>query len=79
MTRQYDIHDELHEWMIRYQQANGEPPTLDEVAEAMKSMSFRSSARHTLHSLIMREMVTIVKPEGCARRYKAVLPEKVAA
>jgi len=76
MPKQYDIHDELYEWMIRYQEKNDEPPTLDEVADAIGSMNFRSSARHTLHSLIMRGLVEIIKPEGYARRYKAILPEK---
>lgn len=79
MTKEYDIHDELYDWMLSYQEAFGEPPTLREVANAHESMSFRSSARHTLHSLILRGRVEIVKPEGHSRRYRAVLPQKVPA
>jgi len=79
MSKDYDIHDNLYEWMLQYQQANGVPPTLREVTDAQGTMNYRSSARHTLHSLIMRDMVVIVRPEGHSRRYQAVLPQKVAA
>jgi hypothetical protein len=77
--KSYNIHDELHQWMLEYQETNGEPPTLREVAEAHESMNHRSSARHTLHSLIFRGLAAIVEDEGYARRYLAILPEKEVA
>lgn len=70
--RNYQIHNELYRWLLRYQETNGRPPTLDEIHRAHDSMQHRSSARHTLRRLEAMGKVRAVRPEGYSRRYKAV-------
>ena len=58
-------------FMIKYQQENDMPPTLDEIAEILPS-KWRSSAKHYVEKLVAEGWVETVAEEGKSRRFRAV-------
>ena len=71
-TVHIDTAIEVWVWMRMYQDLHGHPPTLREIRDAMASLNYPSSVRHSLQLLVEQELVAEVKPENVSRRYLAL-------
>lgn len=62
----------LHGYMLQYQEEHHKPPTLDEIAAAMETLNYRSSARAAIERAIALGLVETDGDESSSRRYYAV-------
>jgi SOS-response transcriptional repressor LexA len=68
---------EVWNFMRKFQETNGKPPTLDEIASAVDSLAWRSGPHYHLHILVAEGYAEITGEPGTSRRYMAVQPESV--
>ena len=59
-------------WMREYQGLYGQPPTLREIRDAMQTLNYPSSVRHSLRLLMEQGRVAEIKPVNLSRRYLAL-------
>lgn len=64
--------DLVHKFMLDYQVEHKKPPTMEQISNAVGTLNFKSSARHTLETLVQDGRVKIDGAEGESRRYQAV-------
>ena len=57
-------------FMTEYQQVFKRPPTMDEIRSVTAPLTWRSSVRHVLESLLKQGYLEIAAPPRCGRRYR---------
>ena len=62
----------LHDYMLRYQAEHHKPPTLEEIAAAMETLNYRSSALAAIERAITLGLVASDGDESSSRRYYAI-------
>lgn len=72
-----DTRDTVHKFMLEYQKERGKPPTLEDIMDDVDGLNFKSSARHTVESLIRDGRVAVSSDAGKSRRYQAVEPPPI--
>ena len=67
-----DTPNQVHQFMLKFQKEHSKPPTLQDIQEAVGTLNWKSSARHTLETMVADGRVTVDGGEGESRRYHAV-------
>ena len=67
--------DRVWLFMLDHQQEHGKPPTMQEIATAMPTLNYRSSARYVLQQLAEEGRVIEAGEPGTACRHRAVPQE----
>ena len=70
--------DTVHKFMLEYQDEHNKPPTMEDISNAVGALNFKSSARHTLETLVEDGRVKVDGTEGESRRYQAIKPPIIA-
>ena len=63
---------EIHAFMIVYQNRYGVPPLLAEIKKRFPSLNHRSSAFYAIHRLLRQNKIEVVGEPMTKRRYRAV-------
>lgn len=67
----------LHDYMLRYQDEHHKPPTLEEIAAAMETLNYRSSALSAIERAITLGLVASDGDESSSRRYYAISRKEI--
>lgn len=62
----------MWEFMISYQDENGEPPSMQEIVNELDTLSFNSSVRYNMRVLVGDGLVHETGEAGAPRRYTAI-------
>lgn len=67
--------DEVWEFLLEFQQKSGRLAKLDDIREAHGQLGYRSSALHSVRTLVREGRVETLDEPGSPRRYRAVAEE----
>lgn len=67
----------LYEYMLQHQAEHHKPPTLEEIATALETLNYRSSALAAIQRAVDLGLVTVDDEEGHSRRYSAIPRQEI--
>ena len=73
------VSEALHDFMLRYQEEHRKPPTLEEIATALETLNYRSSALAAVQRAMDLGLVASDGDESSSRRYYAIERAEIEA
>lgn len=73
------VSEALYDFMLRYQEEHHKPPTLEEIATALTTLNYRSSALAAVQRAMDLGLVASDGDESSSRRYYAIDRQAVEA